>query len=489
MFEALSERAEGEIRSRNWSGLWSTALQMKQQALGLERSIPRQEPEVPTGSSPERCYLVTGGAGFIGSHVARRLLDQGHHVVTIDEFNDYYDPVLKWDNVADLLCRQQFELYQADIRDHAQLRALLATQRFDAIIHLAARAGVRPSLVDPGLYVTTNVLGTQNMLELARELGVTNFVYASSSSVYGGNTEFPFSELQNVDRPVSPYAATKKANELQAACYSRLYPMAASGLRFFTVYGPGGRPDMAVRLFIEKLDRGEPIPLYGDGSFERDYTYVDDIVDGVLGVVSAASGRDGWNEVFNLGESDTTSVLELILMIASELGKVKGVGKVKDLSLDSQRQLIDDLAGRGLIARLPEQLGDVPKTYADVSKARKMTGYRPKTSIAEGIRKTVHWHLQQCNAAIEPHRKRLQQALRLQCSLRSRAGLDSAGRRKEPAYEPADASNLVQTLGNVSAYDYAQADGPLACRAQRELADILCDMAVGLRDARPPAAG
>ena len=489
MLEKLGERAEREIRSRNWSGLWTTALQMKQQALSLERSIVRQAVPVPTECSPSRCYLVTGGAGFIGSHVVRRLLNQGHRVVIIDEFNDYYDPVMKWENVADLLRCPQVELYQADIRDYAQLRALLLTERFDAIIHLAARAGVRPSLVDPGLYVTTNVLGTQNMLDLAREFGVTNFVYASSSSVYGGNTDFPFSEIQNVDRPVSPYAATKKANELQAACYSRLYQLAASGLRFFTVYGPGGRPDMAVRLFIEKLERGEPIPLYGDGSFERDYTYVDDIVDGVLGVVNAAAGRDGWNEVFNLGESDTTSVLQLILMIAGELGKVNGAGEVKRLSVDSQRKLIDDLAGRGLITRLPAQLGDVPKTYADISKARQMTGYRPKTSIAEGIHKTVRWHLQQQNVAIEPNRKRIQQALRLQCALRSRAGLDSVGRRKDPAYEPTDASNLARTLGDVSSYDYGQADGALACRTQRELADILCDVAVGLRDARPAASG
>jgi UDP-glucuronate 4-epimerase len=488
MFEELSERAEREIRSRDWSGLWSTTIQMKQQALSLEQSIVRQAVPAPTECSPYRRYLVTGGAGFIGSHVVRKLLAQGHRVVTIDEFNDYYDPVLKWENVADLLRYPQFELHQADIRDHAQLRTLLLTERFDAIIHLAARAGVRPSLVDPGLYVTTNVLGTQNMLELAREFEVTNFVYASSSSVYGGNTDFPFSEVQNVDRPVSPYAATKKANELQAACYSHLYPMAVSGLRFFTVYGPGGRPDMAVRLFIEKLDRGEPIPLYGDGSFERDYTYVDDIVDGVLGVVGAASGRDGWNEVFNLGESDTTSVLELILMIAGELGKVKVVGEVKELSLDAQRKLIDDLTGRGLIARLPEQLGDVPKTYADISKARQMAGYQPKTSIAEGIHKTVRWHLQQQNAAIEPSRKRLQQAIRLQCDLRLRAGLDSAGRRKEPRYEATDASNLVSTFSNVSSYGYGQADEALACRAQRELAEILCDVAVGLRNAHPPAA-
>lgn len=489
MFEELSERAEREIRSRNWADLGTTALQMKQHALSREQACVRQAVAMPTKRSRSDCYLVTGGAGFIGSHVARRLLEQGHRVVTIDEFNDYYDPVMKWEAVADLLRWQQFELYQADIRDHAQLRALLATERFDAIIHLAARAGVRPSIVDPGLYVTTNVLGTQNMLELARELGVTNFVYASSSSVYGGNTDFPFSETQNVDRPVSPYAATKKANELQAACYSRLYPLATSGLRFFTVYGPGGRPDMAVRLFIEKLSRGEPIPLYGDGNFERDYTYVDDIVDGVLGVLSAASVSNGWTEVFNLGESDTTSVLQLILMIAAELGLVKAEGEVKDLSIDTQRQLIDGLASRGLITRLPEQLGDVPKTYADISKARRMAGYQPKTSIAEGIRKTAAWHLQQQSVALEPNRKRLQEALRLQSNLRSRAGLDSAGRRKEPAYEPADASKLARTLGDVGSYDYGQGDGPLACRAQRELAVLLCEVAASLRDSHRFTAG
>jgi UDP-glucuronate 4-epimerase len=405
-------------------------------------------------------------------------------VVAFDEFNDFYDPILKWENVADLLESDRFELHQLDIRDAAAMRRHVRGRRFDAIVHLAARAGVRPSITDPGLYVTTNVLGTQNMLDLARDSGASNFVYASSSSVYGGSTEFPFAETQNVDCPMSPYAATKKANEVQCACYSRLYNLAVSGLRFFTVYGPAGRPDMAVRLFIEKLARGEPIPLYGDGRFERDYTYIDDIVEGVVGAVKAATGKAGWNEVFNLGESDTTSVLQLILLIAKELGRINLPVEVKELAFEEQSQLIDELAGRGLIARLPPQLGDVPKTYADVNKARAVLGYRPQVDIAEGIRRTVRWHVEQQRVAIEPKRKRILQSLRVQCGLRVRAGLDGMGRLKDPAYDPVDARSVLDAIADLVSIECEPGDAALGSRALRELADTLCFVASGLYQTR-----
>ena len=347
-------------------------------------------------------------------------------------------------------------------------------------MHLAARAGVRPSIVDPQLYVTTNVLGTQNLLELSRQFGVPSFVYASSSSVYGGNTEYPYSETQNVNTPISPYAATKKTNEVQAACYSRLYHFAVSGLRFFTVYGPSGRPDMAVRMFIEKLDRGEPIPMYGDGGSERDFTYIDDIVSGILGVVKAASGQRDWNEVFNLGESDTTTLRELILLIAQELGLIGASGAIKSLSLNEQNRLIDELTHRGLIERLPEQLGDVPKTYADISKSRTRAGYDPKIKIAEGIRRSVRWHREMQQLERMPETERLRSALGLQCSLRLRAGLDSLGRPKDPEYTASDAQALSHALTEVGALVSESPRNLLALRARCELTATLCDIAAYL---------
>lgn len=472
MLEELRDDVERALRSGNWLQLVQSSSGLCQQTLQLEQVGTPRTSRTPAGDT-SRGYLVTGGAGFIGSHVSRRLLALGHRVTVIDEFNDYYDPVLKWENVADLLQYEGFQLHQVDIRDSARLKAVLGNQRYDAIIHLAARAGVRPSLADPVLYVTSNVLGTQNMLELARDQGVANFVYASSSSVYGGSKEFPFSETLNIDSPMSPYAVTKRSNELQAACYSRLYGMAVTGLRFFTVYGPSGRPDMAVRLFIEKLGRGEPVPLFGAGDFERDYTYVDDIVDGVLGVLAVASQHTAWNQVFNLGESDTTSVLQLILMIAKELGRLNLPGEVKDLSSTEQRRLIDDLASQGLITQLPAQLGDVPKTHADVGKAQLVLGYQPRVGVTEGVRRTVRWHLEQQRRALETQRTVIQRALRLNCAIRARAGLDSVGQPKHAAYQPLDAQNLVSALAELGSYSYEPADVPLALRAQRELATSL----------------
>jgi UDP-glucuronate 4-epimerase len=484
MVSDLLSQLHTAVQSNDWPALSRAARRLENLALDEERQAFAEGPARPwwTGSAGERgqCYLVTGGAGFIGSHVVRRLLYAGHRVVAIDEFNDYYDPVLKWDNVADILQNPRFTLRQLDIRDLESLRTVFAAEQVDVVVHLAARAGVRPSIVDPQLYVTANVLGTQNLLELAREFGVSNFVYASSSSVYGGNTDFPFSESQNVDHPISPYAATKKSNEVQAACYSRLYHFPVSGLRFFTVYGPAGRPDMAVRMFIEKLDRDEPIPMYGDGGFERDFTYVDDIVNGILGVVAAAAGQKDWNEVFNLGESDTTTLRELILLIAKELGKIQVSGAVKSLPLGEQNRLIDELVGRGLIKRLPEQLGDVPKTYADVSKSRAQVGYDPQVKIAEGIARSVRWHREMKQLGRIAERERVRSALRVHCALRLRAGLDSAGRPKDPEYDSQDAQALSQALADVGAVLRKTPRDFLALRAQCELAATLCDVAAYL---------
>jgi UDP-glucuronate 4-epimerase len=481
MFEDIQEQLNHYQASGDWPALSRTAHRLGQAVLATVKQglLAKHAIELAAGEprvTGER-YLVTGGAGFIGSHLARRLLAHGHRVVAADEFNDYYDPILKWDNVADLFQDPRFSLHQVDIRDAAALRELFTSEPFDVVIHLAARAGVRPSIVDPALYVTSNVLGTQNLLELVKEFKVPNFVYASSSSVYGGSTEIPFTESQNVDNPISPYAATKKANEIQAACYSRLYQIPMSGLRFFTVYGPGGRPDMAVRLFIEKMDRGEAIPLYGDGSFERDYTYIDDIVDGILGVIQAANGRNGWNEIFNLGESDTTSVLQLVLLIAKELGVMQIQGNVKGLTLNEQKRLIDELTARGLITRLPEQLGDVPLTHANIEKACQVASYRPQVNIVEGIRRTVRWHLERKRRAIEPTRERLRQALSIQCNLRVRAGLDSFGRQKEPNFEPSDARNLTLAIAELGSLHFSPLDEPLAFRAQVELSVMLREVA------------
>jgi len=484
MVNDLRSQLNIAVQTSDWPALMRAAQRLENMALDAERQAFAAELSTPWWSGAAEaggdCYLVTGGAGFIGSHLVRRLLDQGNRVVVVDEFNDYYDPVFKWENIADILNNPRFTLRHIDIRDIECLRNVFIAQRIDVVVHLAARAGVRPSIVDPQLYVTSNVLGTQNLLELAREFGVSNFVYASSSSVYGGNTEFPFNETQNVDRPISPYAATKKANEMQAACYSRLYHFPVSGLRFFTVYGPSGRPDMAIRMFIEKMDRGEPIPMYGDGGFERDFTYVDDIVSGILGVAKAASGQKDWNEVFNLGESDTTTLRELILLIAKELGKIEVNGEVKSLPRAEQEKLIDQLTERGLITRLPEQLGDVPKTYADVTKSRSRAGYRPQVGIGEGIRRSVAWHRQMQQLKHEPQRERLRAALRLHCALRLRAGLDSAGRPKDPAYSSSDVQSLAQSFNELWAVLDKSPRDFLALRAECELLATCCDVAAYL---------
>jgi UDP-glucuronate 4-epimerase len=309
--------------------------------------------------------LVTGGAGFIGSHVVEALLKRGHTVTVVDDFNDFYAPTLKEQNVAGFA--GDVALHRMDIRDLTGLERIFARVKFDIIVHLAARAGVRPSLQQPVLYTETNITGTQNLLELARQSGVRRFVFASSSSVYGVNQKIPFNEEDPVFRPISPYAATKLAGEALCHVYHHLYGMSMVCLRFFTVYGPRQRPDLAIRKFTEAISTGQPVELFGDGSTRRDYTYVDDIVAGVMAAVESSLKY----EVINLGGSQTVSLIELVRHIEKALGQP------------------------AVVRWLPEQPGDVPVTFADVSKAHRLLGYNPRTSIAEGISKFVAWHRQQ----------------------------------------------------------------------------------------------
>jgi UDP-glucuronate 4-epimerase len=316
-----------------------------------------------------RNVLVTGGAGFIGSHLVARLLAEGQWRVTVaDDFNDFYDPALKRRNVSAHLGREEFALREADIRDRAALEEIFKETRFDVIVHLAARAGVRPSLLEPVLYAETNINGTVNLLELARAHGVPQFVFGSSSSVYGENEKVPFAEDDPVNKPISPYAATKAAGELWCHTYSHLFGLRCIALRFFTVYGARQRPDLAIHKFARLISEGKPIPVFGDGTARRDYTFVDDIVAGVR----AAMDYEATNyEVINLGGSRTVELRELIALLERELG---------------QKARID---------RQPPQPGDVPRTFADVSKARRLLGYDPQTPIEEGIHRFVEWFKEQ----------------------------------------------------------------------------------------------
>jgi len=312
-----------------------------------------------------RKILVTGGAGFIGSHLVERLLGEGGWRVTVvDDFNDFYDPSLKRANVRAHLGREDFRLAEADIRDRAALARVFAADGFDCIAHLAARAGVRPSLAEPVLYAETNISGTLNLLELARASGTRQFVFGSSSSVYGENEKVPFAEDDPVCKPISPYAATKAAGELLCHTYAHLWGLRCIALRFFTVYGARQRPDLAIHKFARLISRGEPIPVFGDGTTRRDYTYIDDIIAGVRAGIDYDGSR---YEVVNLGESRTVSLAELISLLERELG---------------QKAVID---------RRPLQPGDVPQTFADISKARRLLGYDPHTQIEEGVRRFVEW--------------------------------------------------------------------------------------------------
>jgi UDP-glucuronate 4-epimerase len=309
--------------------------------------------------------LITGGAGFIGSHLVDRLLTEGDWQITVvDDFNDFYDPSIKRANIENHRSRPNFKLIEADIRDYDSLQEVFEQGNFKCVVHLAARAGVRPSLSEPRLYVETNINGTTNLLELSRQHDVRQFVFGSSSSVYGENLKVPFSEDDPIFNPISPYAATKAAGELLCHTYSHLYQMRIVCLRFFTVYGARQRPDLAIHKFAKLISAGKPIPVFGDGSTRRDYTYIDDIIAGVR----AAMDYDQSNyEVINLGESRTVELRELIALLEAALG---------------QPAEID---------RQPAQPGDVPQTFADIGKARRLLKYNPQTQIEDGIRKFVDW--------------------------------------------------------------------------------------------------
>ena len=308
--------------------------------------------------------LVTGGAGFIGSNLVERLLADGHEVSVIDEFNDFYSPQIKRANLAGVADR--ITLHEIDIRNAEAVNAVVVSGGFDSIIHLAARAGVRPSIKQPKLYIETNIEGTFNLLEAARAAGISRFICASSSSVYGVLKTAPFREDMCLNQTISPYAATKLAAEQLCSNYSHLYGMRTINLRFFTVYGPRQRPDLAIHKFTKFILEGKPIDQYGDGSTRRDYTYVEDILQGI---VACLTYEGQLCDVFNLGESQTTTLSELIESIEKAVGK------------------------KAIINRLPEQPGDVPLTYADIGKAERLLNYHPTTKICEGIPKFVDWYL------------------------------------------------------------------------------------------------
>jgi UDP-glucuronate 4-epimerase len=317
-----------------------------------------------------RTYLVTGGAGFIGSHLTRELLARGARVAVVDDFNDFYDPRLKEANLAPFQAHPGFTLHRTDIRDAAAVRAVVARHAAElasgGILHLAARAGVRPSLAQPRLYLETNVTGTLNLLEAAREHGVRRFVFASSSSIYGDRpSSGPFREDQDVSRPISPYAWTKASGEALLHAFSQLYGLRVVVLRFFTVYGPAQRPDLAIHKFTRLIDSGQPVPVFGDGSSQRDYTYIDDTLTGVLGALSYDATPF---EVFNLGEARAVPLSQLIELLEQELGK------------------------KARVERLPAQAGDVSLTLADISKAGDALGYRPTVPIEDGLRRFVAWY-------------------------------------------------------------------------------------------------
>lgn len=311
--------------------------------------------------------LLTGAAGFIGSHLAERLLAEGEEVIGLDSFDAFYDPGLKEANVRSLSDNTRFRLVRGDIRDQDVVSAL--PDGIDTVVHLAARAGVRPSIEEPELYTDVNVLGTMKLLELAAARGIPTFLFASSSSVYGNSKTVPFVESDPVDRPISPYAATKKAGELLCHTATHLHGFSCMCLRFFTVYGPRQRPDLAIRKFAQLMTEGREIPMFGDGSTERDYTYIDDILDGIMGSLRYARSHPGSYEVVNLGESRTISLREMIDTVA------------------------DVFQVRPNVVQHPLQPGDVMRTYADVSRARELFGYDPTTGFREGVERFAEWFL------------------------------------------------------------------------------------------------
>lgn len=341
-------------------------------------------------------FLLTGGAGFIASHLTEKLLSQGHEVIAVDNFHDFYSEDIKIRNILEatgnLILKNKilslhgkeekieatiegvesknYSLKYCDIRDYEKLDKIFKENKIDFIINIAALAGVRPSLENPIAYVEVNIKGYLNLLELAKKYGIKKFIQASSSSVYGNNTEVPFKETDVVDFAISPYAATKKSGEVLGHVYYKLYNIDMFQLRFFTVYGPRQRPDLAIHKFTDKIYRGESIPFFGDGKTYRDYTYIDDIIDGILKTINYLKENSDVYEIINLGESEPISLDELVHEIESALGK------------------------KAILNKLPMQLGDVDKTYADISKAKKLIGYDPKTSFSQGIKNFVQWYLE-----------------------------------------------------------------------------------------------
>src|SRR5438067_1760709 len=311
--------------------------------------------------------LVTGGAGFIGSHLVEKLLADGHRVAILDDFNDFYDPQIKRANIAAVA--KDIAVHDVDLRDGDKISNLFRREKFDAIAHLAARAGVRPSIQQPQLYYDANVAGSLHLLEGARTSGIERFIFASSSSVYGASKKVPFSEEEHLTQTLSSYAATKIGGEFLCSTYSHLYKMRIVALRYFTVYGARQRPDLAIHQFSRKIHAGEPIDQFGDGTTRRDYTYIDDIIQGTI---AALNYNGPMFDVFNLGESDTVQLKDLIAAIEKALGQ------------------------KAKINRLPEQPGDMPLTCADISKARNLFGYNPKTKFIEGVARFIDWFMKSC---------------------------------------------------------------------------------------------
>lgn len=309
--------------------------------------------------------LVTGAAGFIGSHVCEEFIKQGLHVIGIDNFDLFYSKKLKESNLDQLYQRKQFQFYEADIRDNKAMNEIFSLNKVDVVIHLAAKAGVRPSIESIAEYYDVNVNGTVSLLEAMRLNNVKKMLFASSSSIYGNNKKVPFSESDQVDNPISPYASTKKSGELLCHVYSYLYDFDITCLRFFTVFGPRQRPDLAIHKFTRLIDEGKPIPFYGDGSTSRDYTYVEDIVSGIN---SAFQHLEGYN-IYNIGESRVIDLKTLVETIENILGK------------------------KAILNQLPLQPGDVTKTYADISKAKLEIGYNPKYDLDAGMKKFVEWYI------------------------------------------------------------------------------------------------
>ncbi|MFQ5769338.1 MAG: GDP-mannose 4,6-dehydratase [bacterium] len=308
--------------------------------------------------------MITGGAGFIGSHLSELLLNQGNEIICLDNFNDYYDPQIKRRNIESLLQHKNYTLIEGDILNLELMRQIFQKQNINIVVHLAARAGVRPSIYQPLLYQEVNVQGTTNLLELSKDFKVEKFIFGSSSSVYGENKNVPFHEDDNVDHPISPYAATKKSGELICYTYYHLYNLPVTCLRFFTVYGPRQRPDMAIYKFTKCIYNQEIITMFGDGNSRRDYTFITDIVDGIIKAIEHCQGY----HIYNLGESKTIKLKKLIALIANCLGK------------------------EPVIKQLPVQPGDVPITYADISKAQEEIGFLPKIGIEPGIERFVKWY-------------------------------------------------------------------------------------------------